>query len=72
MTWNQIKKHLHGPEHSFRHKAICGTFVMFIGVAIAKSASLFDAHVAHYMLDMTGYLVHGVGAIPLIEKYIMD
>lgn len=62
--------HLCGSQYSSRHKFMTGTFVMFIGVFVAKSAIFFEIHIIHYVLDAAGYLLHGIGAIPYAEHVI--
>lgn len=66
----ELSTHLHGSTHSTKHKFFTGIFIMFIGVFIAKSSHAIDIMMAQYLLDMAGYFVHGVGAVPFIEHYI--
>ena len=68
MKFNAVIHHLHGNKHSFAHKSICGIFVMFVGVFIAKSASIFEIEFMHYTMDVAGYFIHGFGALPFVEQ----
>lgn len=58
--------HLLGNKQKPRHRITVGVFIMFIGVCIAKTTTEYFA--VHLLCDMTGYFLHGIGAIPLLEK----
>ena len=60
-----------GAEHKTSHRMIAGVFVMGCGVGTAKAAVFFTVPLAHISLDMIGYFIHAVGAIPFIE-YLMS
>jgi hypothetical protein len=42
-----------------------GVVVMAVGVVISKVH--VDFFGAHYFFDLFGYLVHGIGAVPVVE-----
>lgn len=67
----EICHHAIGKEHTHSHRMVAGTCIMLVGVAIAKSAHFFDATLIHFSMDMVGYAVHGLGALPFIE-YVME
>lgn len=50
---------------------ITGIIIMAVGVGIAKGAIIIESVALHFITDMVGYLIHGIGAIPIIEK-VMD
>lgn len=64
-----ICKHLHGEQHSLAHRMIAGFAIMASGVGLAKMGA--ETHHLSFLLafwlDLVGYLIHGVGAIPFIE-----
>lgn len=43
---------------------------MVVGVAVAKLAGDVHFLLAHYALDIIGYGIHGLGAVPFIERVI--
>lgn len=63
-VWN----HLLNRKHSYTHRVITGSIIMLIGVLIAKHVSHLPY--MHYIADMVGYAVHGVGAIPFVDKLV--
>ena len=65
-----VFSHLCGDKYSSAHKFSSGTIIMVVGVLVAKSAVNFELHVIHIVFDMTGYLLHGIGAIPFAEHVI--
>lgn len=42
-----------------------GLIIMPIGVFISKCFA--DIHIAHFICDMIGYAIHGMGAMPFLE-----
>lgn len=76
-----ICNHTIGKNHSYTHRMRCGVLVMMIGVAISKSAAHIPHtstiwimkiifFVSHYAVDAVGYFIHGVGALPIVEKLL--
>lgn len=62
-----IYYHIIGEHHTKIHRIFVGSGIMLIGVCIAKSgASSF--WLIHYITDIVGYLIHGIGAIPIIQR----
>ncbi len=53
-----ICDHLLGEQHTHHHRMMIGTFVMTVGVTIAKVAG-------HN--EIIGYAVHGLGLTPFVE-----
>jgi hypothetical protein len=49
---------------------LAGLAIMVVGVGIAKSAGYFETHEMHFVLDMVGYCVHGLGCTPFIEYFV--
>jgi hypothetical protein len=41
---------------------------MALGVGIAKASALSDLFVVHYVSDLIGYAIHGIGFIPFINQ----
>jgi len=62
-TW--ICFHFLGEKHTHAHRIIIGVFVMGFGVGIAKIHTEYI--IIHFVYDMCGYLIHGIGAVPIIE-----
>lgn len=65
-----ICNHLVGKNHTPTHRATAGAVIMTIGVMVAKSGHYVHFMVLEYLLDLCGYLIHGIGAIPIVEKII--
>lgn len=64
-------RHMTGKDHSPAHHMIAGGGIMVIGVMVAKSAIFLpDLFVIHIGVDLVGYLIHGIGAVPFIEHLI--
>lgn len=63
-----ISDHLFDGKHSTRHRMAVGAIVMVFGVVVSKSGFGFAHAVAHYAADIIGYAIHGLGAVPFIER----
>lgn len=63
-----VRDHLLSNKHSPRHKFIFGTMIMFAGVGIVKGSTVIDSVAIHFFADVLGYLLHGVGAVPVIKS----
>lgn len=68
----EICHKLIGPQHSTGQRIIVGSVIMCGGVVIAKFGAHFppDA-ILHYVMDVAGYFIHGLGAVPLIEWLVV-
>lgn len=64
-------QHAIGHHHTVGHRMVAGTTIMGIGVGTAKAAVLFHSLPLHMSLDLVGYLIHGIGAVPFVE-YLLD
>jgi hypothetical protein len=78
-----ICDHVIGTGHSTKHRIICGVFMGFCGIALAKeglAAIPHELHVfsfkwlnvilmvmLHLSIDFVGYGIHGLGLVPLFE-----
>jgi hypothetical protein len=63
--------HMLGEHHTTRHRMLVGTVVMLCGVLIAKTTGHIHSEVVEVMGDLTGYLVHGVGAVPYVDALVI-
>lgn len=63
-----MSDHLFDGKHSARHRMAVGVVVMVVGVVVSKSGFGFAHAVAHYAADIVGYAIHGLGAVPFIER----
>jgi hypothetical protein len=59
-----------GPNHHPAIKYSAGGVIMILGVTVAKFAGEVHFLLAHYALDIIGYGIHGLGAVPFIERVI--
>jgi len=64
-----VTNHLVGKDHTAKHQKIAGAVIMVIGVAIGKLSLLIDAHMVHYIGDVIGYAIHGIGLIPFAKDF---
>jgi hypothetical protein len=63
--------HMLGEHHSTKHRMLVGTMVMVCGVMIAKLTSHATYEIFEIVGDLTGYLVHGVGAVPYVDALVV-
>lgn len=64
----EVCHHLIGKDHTPRHRMIAGAGIMAVGVTLAQVVSeLVHFPGAHFIFDMVGYGVHGLGLVPFIE-----
>lgn len=57
-----------GKHHTLTHRLVAGLIIMVAGVAIAKGLpALLQSGWAHFLSDLLGYGVHGMGLTPFIE-----
>jgi hypothetical protein len=59
-----------GHDHSARHRLGAGLVIMGVGVFIAKVGGDVHVYGLHYVLDLAGYLVHGIGAVPFVDYLV--
>ena len=53
-----------GEKHSINHRLVCGCGFVLIGVLIAGAGSGYF----HVFCEGFGYIVHGIGTVPMVEK----
>jgi hypothetical protein len=63
-----ICNHLIGEKHTSGHRAVTGVIIMVFGVCVAKSAVYIHIIPVHILLDLVGYLIHAIGAIPILNS----
>lgn len=61
-----IARNLFGENHTIRHKMISGIILMVMGVFVAK-LPIESFPGIHYLTDVIGYGLHGMGGIPFGE-----
>lgn len=62
--------HLVGENHTFTHRLFTGFIVMGIGVMVANVH--VEIVIIRYFVDGIGYLIHGIGAIPIAERVLRN
>lgn len=63
-----VCNHLFDERHTYEHRMIIGMFLMPTGVLISK---LFASmYVLHFICDMVGYAIHGIGVVPIVDYAI--
>lgn len=70
-VYKNLHKHLLDPKYSKSHRFRAGTLVMVIGVSIVKASAMIDFWIIHFIADVVGYGIHGLGLIVfanLVEK----
>ena len=64
-----VRSHLLGKHHTARHKFIVGSVIMVAGVSMIKVFSpMVSSHFIHIILDVIGYGLHGIGALPIVKS----
>lgn len=64
----KICNHLIGETHSPAHRYTAGGILIIFGVTISKVTYMFCAiPIVQATGDAIGYLIHAIGAIPIIE-----
>lgn len=58
-----LHNHLLDPKHSVKHRFRAGTVIMCTGVAVVKASMLIDMWLIHFIADVIGYGIHGIGLI---------
>lgn len=59
-----------GKHHTRGHRVVAGFVVMAVGVCIAKQAHHCESWYSEYSIDLVGYLLHGIGATPIVEDVV--
>lgn len=67
---HHVCEHLLGKKHTLKHRLIVGFFVMGSGVMFTKLTGFVDSHVAHVMIDIVGWGIHGLGFTPYLETVV--
>lgn len=65
-TPKMLCEHLLGEEHTHGHRMTFGVIFMVIGVGVSKC--FVEIHVLHLICDGIGYALHGMGALPFVER----
>ena len=65
-----LADHTFGEQHSEYHRLAFGGVIMLIGVTVAKGSASIHIEAFHYIGDLLGYLIHGIGAVPFVDKII--
>lgn len=63
-----VGSHLTGEHHTRKHKFMFGTLIMLLGVSVVKASMMIDHGIVHFMGDTVGFLIHGIGAIPVVDS----
>ena len=66
----KICKHLVGKEHTIGHRLCVGVLIMCVGVMVSKIVFIFDSTYVHYVGDIIGYGIHGIGLTPFVEMIV--
>ena len=61
----RVCHHIYGKNHTDHHKICVGVIVGLIGVLLAKVHT--EIYFIHLACDYVGYLLHGIGAVPIVE-----
>lgn len=62
-----LSNHIIGEHHTPGHRKTFGAIIMMIGVLIVKLTLMFDAWILHFLGDVIGFAIHGVGLIPFVN-----
>ena len=60
-----------GRDHTMAHRIMGGGALMAVGVAISK-IHIDSLPGFHYFADGVGYMIHGLGAVPLIDLLLAE
>lgn len=63
-----IANHVAGKHHTNTHRRISGITVMIVGVGIVNASHFCDVFIIHFVADVIGYAVHGLGLIPFVSS----
>ena len=62
-----ISDSLFGEKHTLTHRVVVGVVMMACGVQIASLTSVVHIEIFRLGLDGVGYLIHGIGSVPLVD-----
>lgn len=66
-----VCNHVVGENHKPIHRTVCGLVLMMVGVTIASVSHEYCPYkVLQGAGDMVGYLIHAMGAVPVLKKYL--
>jgi accessory gene regulator protein AgrB len=57
--------HIFGENHDHKHKM--GVGVMFMAIGTGISRLLASNPILHFIMEMLGFMVHGIGLVPIAE-----
>lgn len=60
--------HLIGKDHTIAHRRVAGVIIMFFGVTIVKVTTHIPVDIVHWLGDIVGYGIHGIGLIPFASS----
>lgn len=63
-----ICEHLIGTNHTDIHRIFTGAIIMVAGVSLVKFSMSTSYFFLQFTGDILGYLIHGIGAIPILKK----
>ena len=58
--------HLFGETHTSRHRMFTGVIFMISGVEVSNL--FIEVHFIHFIFDLVGYAIHGLGCLPFAER----
>lgn len=63
-----IAHHIAGEDHTDNHRRLAGVAVMAVGVGFVKLCMVIDSMAVHFMGELVGFAIHGIGLIPFASK----
>jgi hypothetical protein len=67
----KICDHLIGQNHTVIHRITVGFLICCAGVGITEIPH-FEIALLHKFYDIVGYIVHGIGGIPIIKYFFKE
>ena len=64
-----VFSHLVSNKHNKIHRFIYGATVSILGVILARSGGHCKYEILEVIFDWSGYCLHGIGFIPLIDHF---
>ena len=65
-----ISDHLVGKHHTERRRMVVGVVIMSVGVGISGAGAEVGVHAVKFVAEAIGYLIHGIGCVPFIDRLI--
>lgn len=62
-----IANHIAGEQHTMVHRRLVGTIIILIGAIISHTP--VSSHLLQIPIESFGWTLHGIGAIPFIQKF---